>query len=602
MASGFTLAPALPTVTATTLRVRLDTTTYEALGRERYEIEVPVGDTPIQDTLDDLSAALRRVGAQFVPAVQTKFQVFWGMVATAARGDSDAEVAEAKAEGASAAVATDRFASPALTATSFRTALMAPLSQRLMSADNSVSRPYAAMSPSIHRDGSVSGDHTGSAAGLTPRATSVGHMDVSAKLMLSDAASFDAVRASLLAGTALAAVSCGDADIAAATAERYLAMVAAGGDAASQGSDDAAAGGSDGSDPHEGGAVSSQAEPAAAHPASLLRGGSGICPPERTVAVEADPRGGVVALDSACGGGAETASIASSVASFPKEVLLDGMRWLRAAAATSAAGGALDTASAGDALNLTPLDADETTLLHKLFRGAAPVAVEMNETYVFDFLPTRLLAKRGVVCRVRIYPDSRTARLTLKKQQQQQAAAAPGAAAVDDGAQVAWSEEERIPFDVATAAVAMPALLLTYQGRVARRLHAELKVAIVAAAAAGTLANAPTPAALDGVAAAPGAFFGLVGFYKTRRESFPWFGCGAQRGLVVRLDRTQYPATGPQETASVQYEVEVPGVKVPVHDVIADVEEVFGRLSGAGSVRWSLGKQSKGERCQQTLN
>ena len=73
-----------------------------------------------------------------------------------------------------------------------------------------------------------------------------------------------------------------------------------------------------------------------------------------------------------------------------------------------------------------------------------------------------------------------------------------------------------------------------------------------------------------------------IGEISTKRMTFKWGNCSSQPGLTIRADQTTFPFGD-------RFELEVPHITVPVHDVLDELNRV---LTGLG-VQATLAKESK---------
>ncbi|CUF74426.1 adenylate cyclase, putative [Bodo saltans] len=137
---------------------------------------------------------------------------------------------------------------------------------------------------------------------------------------------------------------------------------------------------------------------------------------------------------------------------------------------------------------------------------------------------------------------------------------------VEDGSQISWTAEEAIPVDTARAILTTP-----------RQLYALLQAAnIVSETILPRLEREVPREHLDALE--------YVGSFSTLR-TVCHFKSEAQPGLVMHIDKTTYPF-------GERFEVEVPNITVPVHDV---AEEVAAFLTANG-IPFEFAEESKFQR------
>jgi hypothetical protein len=228
--------------------------------------------------------------------------------------------------------------------------------------------------------------------------------------------------------------------------------------------------------------------------------------------------------------------------------------------------------------------------------GAAPESEadepfgELQENYFFDDAQGTLRRRHNIVFRLRVLPQSGKAFVTIKNNEP-----------VTGGSAVSWMQQEPVPVEVVEAALRDPMSFFLHPSAAAEKVQA-----LLSGDGAGGSGNSSMPGVMQmslsqqnaamqqrspskarpGTSGPAGDFPLLVfiGGYRNRRESFTWPGCQSQPGLTLHLDRTSYPF-------GERYEVEVPGITVPVHDVVSELADVLSSLG----VRFRPATQDKVE-------
>jgi uncharacterized protein YjbK len=210
---------------------------------------------------------------------------------------------------------------------------------------------------------------------------------------------------------------------------------------------------------------------------------------------------------------------------------------------------------------------------------------ELQENYFFD-TADHALRRRNIVFRLRVLPQKNKAFVTIKENEP-----------VTGGSAVSWLQEEAIPVEVVEATIKDPLAFFLHPSSAAEKIQTMLMpsndVNSLSQRSQSKLQQSqksqdqqqedsenvnPPPSTPQ--KAKPGACVPsqdnfpplvFVGYYRNRRESFVWPGCECQPGLTINLDRTKYPF-------GERFEVEVPGITVPVHDVVGELEQILTRL------------------------
>jgi len=182
----------------------------------------------------------------------------------------------------------------------------------------------------------------------------------------------------------------------------------------------------------------------------------------------------------------------------------------------------------------------------------------LQENHFLD-TPGRELFQQGSILRVRLFVANSDA-ATL--QGYSSAAANPathyGSARlmikehshVEDGSQVSWTAEERIPVDVALAILATPRNIYQLLSQAASSATTTTDVIL------SRLEREYPREHLEALE--------HVGSFTTLRSVYRFLQCTEQKDLKIHVDKTTYPF-------GERFEVEVPDIEVPVHDVVSDV-------------------------------
>jgi adenylate cyclase class IV len=185
---------------------------------------------------------------------------------------------------------------------------------------------------------------------------------------------------------------------------------------------------------------------------------------------------------------------------------------------------------------------------------SALLQTELQDNHFFD-TPNRALITQGSLLRVR-HSTVTLANSSDAATSESAIVALKEHAHVESGSQVVWAGQDAISPEAARCLLHRPEQLLdsSLLPRVAPLL-AQLQL--------------PLPLL-------------YIGSFQNIRAEFQWPGCRSQPGLTIRLDETTFPF-------KVQYELEVSGIYVPVHDVIDELTAVLEALQ----VSFSLGSESK---------
>ena len=207
---------------------------------------------------------------------------------------------------------------------------------------------------------------------------------------------------------------------------------------------------------------------------------------------------------------------------------------------------------------------------------------ELQHNFFFDDVHNTL-RRRNIVFRLRVLPAAGKAFVTIKENEP-----------VDGGSAVSWMQQEELPVEVVESTLNDPTSFFLHPSAAAEKLQTLLTSASSSSSqlpsgngAGGTSTTPPAhmlhtpmsqraaafPQPRPGTSARACDFPQLVflGSYTNRRESFVWPCCASQPGLTLHLDRTQYKF-------GERYELEVPGITVPVHDVVSELTEVLASL------------------------
>lgn len=227
---------------------------------------------------------------------------------------------------------------------------------------------------------------------------------------------------------------------------------------------------------------------------------------------------------------------------------------------------------------------------------------ELQENYFFDTADGQL-RKRNIVFRLRILPQKNKAFVTIKENEP-----------VTGGSAVSWMQQESIPIEVVKSAIQDPSSFFLHPSSAAQKIQTALLTGRHPASQAspnrsqqqqqqssqgstmnnnnnngnsnqGIISNDQNENSNQGggvrTPAKPGSCVPsqdnfptlvFVGGYHNRRESFVWPGCQSQPGLTINLDRTKY-------SFGERYELEVPGISVPVHDVVGELGEILTKMN-----------------------
>ena len=179
-------------------------------------------------------------------------------------------------------------------------------------------------------------------------------------------------------------------------------------------------------------------------------------------------------------------------------------------------------------------------------------------SYFFDTPDSDLAKKHNTVFRIRQDTKDGKSETTAALKEQQ---------AVNEGQNFCWSQEHAIPADLLQAMISGdPSCALQYS-----------TFPVVAA-----LVNKLNVRALK-----------YIGHISNVRRNYVWTNSKSQPGLSVRLDHTTFPHCGVE-----RFELEVPNIEVPVHDVLEELSQVLRDEMG---IPFELGTESKFQVLLRTL-
>lgn len=215
---------------------------------------------------------------------------------------------------------------------------------------------------------------------------------------------------------------------------------------------------------------------------------------------------------------------------------------------------------------------------------------ELQENYFFDDM-NFTLRRRNIVFRLRVVPHTGKAFVTIKENEP-----------VNGGSAVSWMQQEEVPRELVESTLQDPTNFFLHPSSAAEKLQQILQQngdymslsqvqqqhqnAPGSSSSGQNLALTPVKSSQGNIHMMPSNFvrsppkpgtsarasdypqLQFVGAYRNRRETFVWPSCQSQPGLSIYLDRTQYEF-------GERFELEVPGITVPVHDVVSELSEVL---------------------------